>query len=114
MSKSSSNAWKGYHYILNTNKEVLSTSNASYPIVCVDSQAPTIEWTTGLYVFDDNEPLGFPGIGRVHNTLGSTSQTAHLIGVPSTITSQTKPDSGQNRWLPVGTWLSKTIFIRIA
>lgn len=114
MAKSSNNIFSGYNYIKNTNKPILTTNDANYPIVCVDSQVPTLEWTTGLYVFDDDELLGFPAIGRVDNFIASTSQTAFTTGIPSIITSTSKPDLGNNRWLPIGTWLGKTLFMRIA
>lgn len=114
MAKSSDNIFNGFHYIKNTNKQILTTNDANYPIVCADSQVPTLDWTTGLYVFDNDEVLGFPAIGRVDNFIASTSQTAFKTGIPSIITSTSKPDAGSNRWLPLGTWLGKTLFVRIA
>lgn len=116
MAKSSNNIFNGYHYIKNQNKQILTTGDVNYPIACADSNlVPTVDWTTGLYVFDNDEVLGFPAIGRVSDFIASTSQTAFDIGVPAALApTANKPDLGNNRWLPIGTWLGKTIFTRIA
>lgn len=115
MGKTSNNTWNGFHFIKNAGKSILTTSDAAYPIVCENDSVPTVEWTTGLYIFDNDEELGFPGIGRVDNCIASTSQIAHELGVPAVVKSEIKPTEGEgsNRWLPIGTWLSKTIFVRI-
>lgn len=110
--KSQSDVWTGYHHISPSRKNILTTGEANYPIICSDSQTPSYDWLTDWYVFDNNPSLGNPGIGRVPNMLVS-NDTTMITGKPVKLTGTVKPDMGNNRWLPVGYWMGKTIFMRI-
>lgn len=106
MAKTSSSVWSGYHNIKGVNKPILTSNECYYPIVCADNQVPAVDWTTDLYIFDNDPDLGFPAIGKVRECIGSTS-ISQQIGVPGKIA------SNDTRWLSLGTWLGKTIYTRI-
>jgi len=61
-------------------------------------------------VFEDNDTLGYPAIGRVRNLL--LAQGTYTIGKPVKIAPSVYPDDGFNRWLPVGTFSGKTVLMR--
>ena len=109
--KSVANNWYGYHYVEPSNKMVLTTGEANYPIVCADAQKPEFYWMTGWYIFENNPTLGNPAIGRVPGMLVSTSP--YTSGRPVKILGTVTPDGDTNKWLPIGTWMGKTIFMRI-
>jgi hypothetical protein len=108
--KDSNNIFNSYHYINDTNKQVLADSYSHYPIICADAQIPATPWVSEQYILDNNIDIGFPAIGSIPNFLGSPSLT-HPLLIPNTIISLTLPP-GQNNWLPIGRWLGKTIFMR--
>lgn len=100
----------GGHFIANTHKQLLTTGDARYPIVCADGKTPSSQWATDFYVFDNNATLGYPAIGRVRNLL--LAQGTYTIGKPVKIQGAVSPDNGFNAWLPVGTFAGKTVLMR--
>lgn len=109
--KGTNGSWLGYHYREPNNKGVLTTGEANYPIVCADRQAAELNWLTDWYIFDNNPILGNPAIGRVPNML--VSPTSYTSGRPVKLLGTVLPDTNNNKWLPIGNWMGKTIFMRI-
>lgn len=101
---------RGGHYIANAAKATLLTGDAAYPIVCSDSQTPTSQWATDMYVFDNNTTLGFPAMGRVRGMLLGTG--TYTLGKPVKIQGSVFPDGGSQWYIPVGTYAGKTLLMR--
>ena len=100
----------GGHYITNTAKATLQTGDAAYSIVCSDSQTPTSQWATDMYVFDNNTTLGFPAMGQVRGLLLGTG--TYTLGKPVKIQGSVFPDGGSQWVIPVGTYAGKTLLMR--
>lgn len=100
----------GGHYIANAAKATLQTGDAAYAIVCSDSQNPTSQWATDMYVFDNNTTLGFPAMGRVRGMLLGTG--TYTLGKAVKIQGSVFPDGGSQWYIPVGTYAGKTLLMR--
>lgn len=98
------------HRISEQAKLTLQTGDAQYPITCSDGQNPTSQWATDMYVFDNDAGRGYPAMGRVRNLM--LAQGVYEIGKPVKIDGLVQPDSGFNRWLPVGTYAGKVVLMR--
>lgn len=96
------------HYISSTQKPLLQQGAAIFPIVCENNVVPNSQWSTDMVVFDNNEPLGFPAIGKLPNLLLATGTYEYLKPIKLI----TAPDAGSNVWVPVGTFANKTLLMR--
>jgi len=97
------------HYVTSA-KNCLNSGRATYEISCSDGQTPTSQWATDMWVYDNNEALGFPVIGRVPNMLLGVGTYTYLK--PVKIVGSVFPDNGSPWYLPVGTYAGKTLLMR--
>lgn len=106
----SGNVVQGAHYISNAAKNILTSGDAMYPIVCSDSQSPTAQWATDFYAFDNNAALGYPAMGKVRGMLLGVG--SYTTGKPVKLQGSVIPDNGSPWYLPVGTFGTRTLLMR--
>jgi hypothetical protein len=105
MVKSAANSFSAYHFINSSNTPILSDSYSYYPIICSDGQTPQPTWVSDVIFQHDSQELGYPGIGKLPDYVGSPDLT-HPLYIPHYISSV------QKYYLPIGRWLGKTLFMR--
>lgn len=103
------------HYINDTSKPVLTNGRAEYTIICAGQNTEpsyTVGWGTDFWVFDNNADLNYPVIGRTRNLLLAEG-TQYVIGKPVRFGVPERFGAGVfNSWLPVGTFVGKTLLMR--
>lgn len=91
------------HFVGNSEKSLLQTGPAVYPVSCGNGQ-----WATDMIIFDNSPGFNFPAVGRLPNLLLATGVYEYLKPIKLI----TAPDTGSNVWIPVGTYASKTLLMR--
>lgn len=91
------------HFVGNSEKSLLQTGQAVYPITCGSGQ-----WATDMIIFDNSQGLNFPAIGKLPNLLLAIGSYEYLKPIKLI----TAPDAGSNVWIPVGTYANKTLLMR--
>lgn len=99
------------YFLGNVTKTMLEEGRAEYPINCSDNTIPNSNWATDFVVFDNNPPLGNPGMGVVRNMLLSTA-IGLTVGKPVYVDGSAVSDGGSRWFMPVGTHAGKTMLMR--